>query len=112
MKKIILILLGFSISYSSNLFASENVHICAKYHTQDGWSHGYSVNATFIDGSELNLKTSSFKYNSLYKYIVIFWKPNEASVIKMDFPFLTPVGVNGYDQNGRQWEVSNSNLCY
>jgi hypothetical protein len=51
--------------------------------------------------------TNSFNYNSLSRYIVIFWAQNQASVTDMGPIFsLTYIGGDGTDQEGRSWEIS------
>jgi hypothetical protein len=85
--------------------ASERVDICAEY-TDTGQS--YHVMAISTTGSELNQATRSFNYNSLGRYIVIFWAPNQASVIEMGGVFVGPTHFQSYgtDQEGRSWAIS------
>jgi hypothetical protein len=85
---------------------AQREHVCAKYSTRSGWSDPYTVDATVMDGSELNDKTGSFNYNFISKYVVIFWHPGQASVIEMDMPFLSAIGATGHDQTGREWEIA------
>src|SRR5688572_24992170 len=86
--------------------AREKVTVCAKYERSDGWSDGYKVEATIAKGSELNQATKSFDYDVLSTYVVIFWDKDEVSVIRMDFPYLGPIGQSGTDQAGRKWEIA------
>lgn len=106
---VLTILCWLSISMA---IAPERVVVCAKYRTNYGWSKGYKVEATITKGSQLNQVTSSFNYNVLSTYVMIFWDEDEASVIEMDFPILTVVGQSGEDQQGRQWEIAKTNICF
>jgi len=105
------VLIAIALLISSYACASERSVVCAKYRTQYGWSKSYSVEATIAKGSELNQATSSLNYEAFSSYVVIFWKKDEVSLIKMDFPYLGPVGQSGEDQEGRKWEVAKTALC-
>jgi hypothetical protein len=85
--------------------AGERVDICAQY-TATGKS--YHVSAISTTGSELNQATRSLNYNALAHFIVIFWAPEQASVIEMDDIFFgpSPYGSAGTDQEGRSWQIS------
>lgn len=92
--------------------ASERVQVCAKYRVDYGWSESYKVQATKSTGSELNRATGSWDYEGFATYVVIFWGPDQASIIKMDWPHLSAVGTEGEDQRGTKWEVSTSSMCF
>ncbi|MBJ9593684.1 hypothetical protein [Burkholderia seminalis] len=92
-------------SVSMHVRSAERQQVCAKYETEDGWSKSYQVNAVVASGSELNDATQSINYVSFEKYVVIFWREHQASVIKLDYPWLT-IDNDGTDQEGRKWEVS------
>ena len=83
--------------------AGERVDICAQY-TATGKS--YHVSAISTTGSELNEATRSDNYNSLAHFIVIFWAPDQASVIEIDGSGPSPYGSAGIDQEGRSWQIS------
>jgi hypothetical protein len=85
--------------------AGERVDICAQY-TATGKS--YHVSGISTTGSELNQATHSNDYNSLAHFIVIFWAPDQASVIEMGGIFYgpSPYGSTGTDQEGRSWQIS------
>lgn len=87
--------------------------LCVKYMTAAGWSQGYRVQATVVKGAELNRRTSSFNYNALSTYVVVFWDPGEASLLELDYYFgsISALGHDATDQLGRAWRVS-SGLCY
>jgi hypothetical protein len=93
--------------------ALEEQVVCVKYKTQIGWSKGYQVEGKVMKGSELNTATSSFDYNSLSTYVVIFWDQDEVSILELDFYFgsISVIGDNATDQIGREWKVSSSSLC-
>jgi len=107
---LIMVVLCLYVTYP--LHASEKVKVCARYSTSDGWSKGYSVQATVLKGSELNQNTGTFNYISYATYVVIFWDNDEASVIQMDLTMLTVMPMQGKDQQGRKWEVAKSNFCF
>jgi len=96
----------------SSVYSREEAVICAKYQKEYGWSHGYKVNAQILSGYELNTATTLFNYNALSKYVVIFWDQGEASVIELDFPFLTAIGGSGKDQQGRKWNIAKTSICF
>ena len=57
-----------------------------------------------LDGYELYYKTYDSKYNIYSKYVVIFWQPEQASIIEPDFPFIN--AMNRMErQEGRKWIV-------
>lgn len=92
--------------------AEEQVKICAKYEAQYGWSKGYSVEATKLSGMELNEKTGTFKFNSLATYVAIFWDKDQVSLIRLMWPFLTPVAQDGEDMRGVKWKIAETDFCF
>ena len=90
-------------------FAEERLDGCVKYMNT---GKIYSKELNFLSGSELNLATISRDYSSLADYVVVFWNPGEASVIKMDYPFfgIDGWGSKGSDRRGARWEVSDCSL--
>jgi hypothetical protein len=100
----IFLLIGIS-GLVTQTVAGERVDICAQY-TATGKS--YHVSAISTTGHELNQATHSYNYNSLAHFIVIFWAPDQASVIEIDgiFSGPSPYGSAGIDQEGRSWEIS------
>jgi len=87
-----------------------------KYETESGWSTGYQVQCNYTTGSELNMATTSFNYQPLSVYAVVFWQQHEASVIQMQGVFLCGfeatsgcvssfMAIRGTDQQGRIWKV-------
>jgi len=101
-----LFLIGIS-GLVTQTVAGERVDICAQY-TATGKS--YHVSAISTTGSELNQATRSFDYNSLARFIVIFWAPDQATVIEMQGIFLGPsfFASAGIDQEGRSWQISSA----
>jgi len=100
-------------------------HTCkVKYKKNYGWSEYYTVDVTFMSGTELNKETSSFDYDGFSTYAIIFWGKDEASVIKISSftgcgtevkqsCFTNKVSnLEGEDQQGRGWEVCTKNYCY
>jgi hypothetical protein len=85
--------------------ASDRIEICAEY-TDTGRT--YHVTAISTTGLELNQATHSRNYNSIGRYIVIFWAQDQASVIEMGGVFVAPshFASSGTDQEGRSWEIS------
>jgi len=88
--------------------AAERVDVCAR----ESGGRPYKVSASKVTGSELNTATKTYDYDALSTYVVIFWQQNQASVIKLDFPMLNPIGVEGVDQQGRHWNVSTNLYCF
>jgi len=108
------IVLGLIVAAGS-AHASERVAVCARYGVQDGYSHGYTVDATLTNGRELDQATGTFNYDALATYVVIFWSQDEVSVIRMDWNTLSAIPLNGTDQRGRQWQISSmepGSICY
>lgn len=95
-----------------------------RYQTNYSYSQWYTVDVTFVTGSELNRATSSFRYGGFEKYAVVFWGPGEASVIELDGFFVCSFEFTrsclstitsrhkGVDQEGRQWEVCTGQFCF
>lgn len=110
MKKNILLLIVFF--HFSTIASVEKKRLCIKYDTRYGWSKGYKVEAIVLDGYELYYKTYDSKYNIYSKYVVIFWQPEQASIIELDFPFINAMGTEWKDQEGRKWIVNNTTYCY
>ena len=96
---------------SAFVHASERAVVCAKYAANYGWSEGYAIEATIASGSELNQATGSFTYDGLSTYVVIFWRQDQATIIKMSFPYLSAIGMDGEDQEGRKWQVAKTSVC-
>jgi len=76
MKKLSL-LVSIIIFLSSNAEAKYTQTCIARYMTEQGWSKKYTVDVTFISGSELNEATNSFNYSSFSVYATIFWDRNK-----------------------------------
>ncbi len=104
--------LAIGIGVTRPAVASQREEVCVKYQTEIGWSHGYAVQGNVVQGSELNVATGSFQYDSFSTYVVVFWAQGEASILKVDFPYLSPLDQSATDQYGRQWEVSAGGVCY
>ena len=92
--------------------AAEGETVCAKYRTDNGWSKSYKVEATIIKGTELNQATRTFEYNAFATYVVIFWDKDQASIIEMSWPYLSPIGQEGEDRRGVKWEVAKTSFCF
>lgn len=94
-----------------------------RYETQDGTSDWYSTDVTFLTGRELNQATTSFHYNILKEYAVVFWSKGQASVIQIDEPVMIcglkfddkclPIlgRLSGDDQESRHWEICTALYC-
>lgn len=122
MKNIILIFFFLFIFYNS-ADARYRQTCVVKYMTQEGWSRKYTVDVTFISGTELNEATNSFKYSAFSVYAVIFWGEGQASVIQIS-TFLvcgqdvdercitnTIGDLKGKDQDGDEWKICVSDFC-
>ena len=117
----------FSVTFVLICIASygKYVQTCqAKYKTEYGWSKKYTVDVTFMTGSELNMATRTFKYNSFSVYGIIFWDDDEATVIKLknfttcgtevDKTCITSVfgDLKGSDQDGDEWNICKDDFCF
>lgn len=87
--------------------ASDRMEVCAKMREGYGrTSPGYQVNAIVTTGQELAAKTNDYTDYRIYAtYVVIFWASGQATVIEMQFPYITAIPSQGMDQEGRTWEV-------
>jgi len=95
-----------------------------KYKKEYGWSKYYTVDVTFMSGTELNNATRTFDYDGFSTYAIIFWDKDEATVIKISS--FTGCGtevkkscitnkvmnLEGKDQQNRKWEVCTNDYCY
>jgi hypothetical protein len=89
----------------------------AKYQTSLGWSQIYHVECLYSTGLELNQATGSLAYEGLKTYAIVFWAPNQATVVKIEeFVFCGIEAksncanhvfgyINGPDQEGRRWRI-------
>ncbi|MGE5501530.1 MAG: hypothetical protein ACM3W4_06355 [Ignavibacteriales bacterium] len=117
------LMLGLALVFLPTAASAKYVQtVKVRYATDDGASPWYSVDVTFLTGTELNRATRTFNYGGFDKYAVIFWDQNEASVIKLDGFFacgteftqscLRTIGnMDGTDQEGRGWEICAHSLC-
>lgn len=75
----------------------------------------YSVEGSVVLGRELNQSAYDAAYHPYQRYLVVFWGPGEATVIRPqwpiagDLPYLPSPGV---DQQGREWTFqADTGLC-
>ena len=123
MKKTFLTILTFLLLLGT--VEAKYIQTCrVKYKKDYGWSDYYTVEVTFISGTELNRATKTFNYDGFATYAIIFWDKDEATVIKISS--FTGCGtevtqncitnkvsnLEGEDQQGRGWEVCSKNYCY
>lgn len=110
MKKIITIFCFLIITFSmfSTAFAQINnkQKVCAEY---VGTGRKYYVNANILTGQDLNQKTNSEKFDSMGNYIVIFWGPENVSIIKENNCYLSS-DCEGIDQKGYRWKVNKNSF--
>jgi hypothetical protein len=97
--------------------AATRADACVKYEKEDGWSKAYAVEATVIEGSELNQKVGSYtRFKSYSTYAVIFWGEGEATIMQlpaMSMGSLPMFEQKVEDQEGRQWKVKEGHMfCY
>jgi len=111
MNRFFLLVAGLAVCTINPVNASDRTTVCAHYAANYGWSDGYKVEATVSSGAELNHATGSFNYSPFDKYVVIFWSADQASVIKLDAPYLSAIETEGEDQQGRRWKVAETDLC-
>ncbi len=68
----------------------------------------YLVETRTASGSDLNQATNTYNYQPYDKYVIRFWGPDQASIIKMDSPYFSEpsaYALSGVDQNGRKWTI-------
>jgi hypothetical protein len=123
MKKLIIIFF-FIINLCSPAEAKYTQTCSVKYLTKEGWSKKYTVDVTFVSGSELNEATSSYKYSSYSVYAIIFWGDRQATVIKIATYLSCGEEVDkncitgsygdhkGKDQDGDEWKICTGDFCY
>lgn len=94
-----------------SVHAEERKPICAK--PENGRS-AYAVEGILTTGAELNQQTHTFNYEHFSRYVVIFWKEHQATVILMDgMGIVSAFPIDGKDQEGRRWTVAlNGGVCY
>lgn len=109
--KTIAFIVFYNICFPAQADNYQVVTVCAKY---ENTGKQYKVNAQVMKGEELNRKTNSYRYNSFSLYAVIFWGPDQATLIEMDDPFpINAIGSSGKDQRGYRWNLSTSTaFCY
>jgi hypothetical protein len=97
----------------------------AKYESSLGWSQPYGVNCLYATGFELNQATATLRFDNLKTYAVIFWAPNQATIVRLEELLLCGIEatgscaehafgkVHGRDQEGRRWRICQPNavLC-
>jgi hypothetical protein len=123
MKKISIVLLVIIFSIGQSY--AKYVQTCdVKYKRDYGWSDYYTVDVTFMSGSELNSATNSYNYRRYKTYAIIFWGDDQASVIQLSS--YTGCGsevsqscitnkvsnLEGEDQKGVGWEICTRSYCY
>lgn len=123
MKKTILTLLTFILFIG--ISEAKYTQTCkVKYKKNYNWSEYYTVDVTFMSGTELNRATKTFDYDGFSTYAIIFWDQDEATVIKISS--YTGCGtevkqsciinklsnLEGEDQQGRGWEICTTNYCF
>lgn len=109
MKKLFVVVFAFCFSIFANAY--EVKRVCAKYSANYGWSQGYDVEAIIADGGELGEKLNCITcFNSLTKYIVIFWNNGGYTIIDLNTSLVGLLN-DGVDQNGRKWQVSTGGIC-
>ena len=123
MKRVILIIL-ISICLFGISNAKHTKQCKVKYKVEYGWSKTYTVDVTFLTGSELNSATGTYNYSSYSVYAVIFWAQNEATVIKIRNILLCGMKVTqscidgiigdlqGYDQDDDYWNICTGDFCF
>ena len=93
-----------------------------RYETREGQSQWQTMDVQFLMGAELNLATSSLRYNGMKPYAVIFFGQGQAAVIEIDgYIFCSlefdrgclPLNGNmqGKDQDGTVWKICTSDYC-
>lgn len=94
--------------------AAERAEACIKYEKEHGWSKSYTVQATVIEGSELNQKVGSYtRFKSFSTYAVVFWGEGQATVLELpslSMGSLPMFEIEVKDQEGRHWKIKEGHL--
>ncbi|GGK17129.1 hypothetical protein GCM10011394_27890 [Luteimonas terricola] len=98
----------------TSAMAAKRADACVKYEMEYGWSKGYAVEATVLQGSELNEKVGSFtRFSSFATYAVIFWGEGQATILKlpaMSVGSLPMFEGQAEDQEGRRWKIKEGHM--
>lgn len=97
--------------------AAARADACLKYATEVGWSKGYAVEATVIEGSDLNARVGgSTRFRPFATYAVVFWGEGQATILELpplSMGSLPMFESDVQDQNGRSWKIKEGHLfCY
>lgn len=97
--------------------AAERAEACVKYEKEYGWSKGYAVEATILEGSELNEKVGSYtRFKSFATYAVIFWGEGEATILQLPAMSMGSLPIfegQVTDQEGKRWKIKEGHsFCY
>lgn len=104
----------FAIFFTVNdSYSYEVRRVCAEY---ENTGSKYNVDASLINGGELNQRTRTYDYDNFAEYAIIFWNPQQATVIKFNDSFCNDLRIgqcDGEDQNGHLWHIeSGSSICF
>src|ERR1041384_3732847 len=95
-----------------------------KYKTESGWSKYYTVEVTFMTGSELNKATTTWNYDTWTVYSIIWWANSQCTVISLSSYLLCGTEVTqtcianniynleGKDRDGTSWEICTKGTCW
>lgn len=117
MQRIIQSILLITLFWNSHhAHAYEVRNVCAKYQTNYSWSNSQFTTTQIYKGDELNRTTGNpyfGNYEMFSHYALIWWEQGQVSVIKLDYYFGGMLlNARGVDQNGRQWELSDTTAGY
>lgn len=72
-------------AFSSAHLSAEIRRLCKVYYeTESGWDGGYTMEVTFVTGSELNRDTRSFNYSAFSNYCLVWFDKGEVAILKID----------------------------
>lgn len=107
MRKIIVIILSFFISFNVSADTRIVKDGCVKYLAT---GKIYNVEVQIVDGGDLWPEYTWA--NVLTKYAIVFWSQDEATVIDIGvFGMSMDTGVTGKDLQGREWKVAKYPWC-
>jgi hypothetical protein len=116
MRNILIIMISVLSSqffYIEKSFAREVVDVCATY---TNTNKKYKVEANVYSGTDLNKLTKTFNYNSFSTYAIIFWGPEQATIIELSYAIgnkISQFGTSGKDQRGYEWNLSTlTSFCF
>lgn len=79
---LVMLLLGIC---SSAQLSAEVRRLCKVYYeTEEGWSSGYTMEVSFVTGTELNRATRSYDYSPFSNYCLVWFDRGEVVILRIE----------------------------